>query len=249
MRVLLAVRCSASRISFWSRPSKASSWPTTRRRIPLARSCATSRSSAVMNRRIRTETSSAGRRQFSELNANSVRNSIPSRAQASTVVRTASTPLAWPATRGSRRRVAQRPLPSMTMATWRGTLGGAGLMGIGSGDRLMRNAWRSSDRHDLLFLVGQQPVDIGDELVGELLHRVLGAALVVLGYFLVLDESLELVVGVAPQVADRHLRLLALGAHHLGQLAAALLGQRRHGHPQQVAEDRRIQAQVGLADR
>src|SRR5690606_30506848 len=152
------------------------------------------------NSRIRTETSSAGRRQFSELKANSVRNSMPSRAQASTVVRTASTPLAWPATRGSRRRVAQRPLPSMTIATCRGTWADAGLMGIGSGERLMRNDWRSSDRHDVLFLVGQQVVDFGNELVGEFLHCILGTALVVLGNFLVLDETLELVVGIATQV-------------------------------------------------
>ena len=70
-----------------------------------------------MNSRISSDTSSAGRRQFSELNANSVRNSMPRRAQASTVARTASTPLAWPATRGRCREVAQRPLPSMMIAT------------------------------------------------------------------------------------------------------------------------------------
>ena len=66
---------------------------------------------------VSSDTSSAGRRQFSELNANSVRNSMPRRAQASTVARTASTPLAWPATRGRCREVAQRPLPSMMIAT------------------------------------------------------------------------------------------------------------------------------------
>eukprot|EP01034_Spumella_vulgaris_P042564 gene42564-52785_t len=43
-----------------------------------------------------------------------------------TMLRTASTPLTWPATRGRKRLVAQRPLPSMMMATWRGTLGASG---------------------------------------------------------------------------------------------------------------------------
>src|SRR5690606_17555176 len=154
--------------------------PTTRSRMPLARSCVTSRSSAVMNRRMSTETSSAGRRQFSELNANRVRNSMPSRAQASTVVRTASTPLAWPATRGRRRWVAQRPLPSMTIATWRGTREAAGLIGIGSENALFCSGQAVSDRHDFLFLVRQQLVDLRDELVGELLDRILGPTLVVL---------------------------------------------------------------------
>ena len=39
----------------------------------------------------------------------------------STVSRTASIPARCPATRGSLRPRAQRPLPSMMMATWRGT--------------------------------------------------------------------------------------------------------------------------------
>ncbi len=69
-----------------------------------------------MNRRIRNDTSSFGRRQFSELKANSVRYSTPARAQPSTTARTASTPRVCPATRGKRRSVAQRPLPSMMIA-------------------------------------------------------------------------------------------------------------------------------------
>jgi len=91
---LAAVRASACVISLRRPGSKAERSPTTRSRMPLARSCATSRSSALTNSRISSETSSAGRRQFSELNANSVRNSTPRSAQASTVARTASTPLA-----------------------------------------------------------------------------------------------------------------------------------------------------------
>ena len=45
-----------------------------------------------MKSRINVETSSGGRRQFSELNAKSVRYSMPRSPQAPSVARTASTP-------------------------------------------------------------------------------------------------------------------------------------------------------------
>jgi hypothetical protein len=51
--------------------------------------------------------------------AYSVSAAMPSPGAASTERRTASAPARWPATRGNPRRVAQRPLPSITMATWR----------------------------------------------------------------------------------------------------------------------------------
>ena len=50
-----------------------------------------------------------------------VRYWIPSSIAARTVRRTASTPIWCPAERGSPRLSAQRPLPSMMIATWRGT--------------------------------------------------------------------------------------------------------------------------------
>jgi hypothetical protein len=64
--------------------------------------------------------SDVGRCQFSVLNAKSVRHSSPRRRAWRTVSRTASAPFSWPAVRGSPRPCAQRPLPSMMMATWRG---------------------------------------------------------------------------------------------------------------------------------
>ena len=50
-----------------------------------------------------------------------VRYWTPSSMAARTVRRTASTPMRCPAERGSPRCSAQRPLPSMMIATWRGT--------------------------------------------------------------------------------------------------------------------------------
>jgi hypothetical protein len=125
-RVLPAVRRSALAIISRSLGSKRDRSPTTFSRMLLACIFETSRSSAVTNRRISSETSSSGRRQFSEENANRVRYSTPRSTQASTTPRTASTPLTCPATRGSKRLVAQRPLPSMMMAIWRGTAGTSG---------------------------------------------------------------------------------------------------------------------------
>src|SRR5205085_11771233 len=43
---------------------------------------------------------------------------MPWSGAASTARRTASAPARWPATRGRPRRAAQRPLPSMMIATW-----------------------------------------------------------------------------------------------------------------------------------
>ena len=59
----------------------------------------------------------AGRFQLSPENAKSVRVPTPRPGAASTTLRTARAPRRWPAARGRPRAVAQRPLPSMMMAT------------------------------------------------------------------------------------------------------------------------------------
>jgi hypothetical protein len=48
---------------------------------------------------------------------------MPKSAALSTVRLSAFTPARWPSDRGSARFLAQRPLPSMMMATWRGIPG------------------------------------------------------------------------------------------------------------------------------
>jgi hypothetical protein len=70
---LFAVSVSAAMIAAWSLRSNRERSPTIRSLRSLRCSCVTSRCSAEMNSRISSDTSSAGRRQFSELNANSVR--------------------------------------------------------------------------------------------------------------------------------------------------------------------------------
>src|SRR2546426_282966 len=89
---------------------------------PCAASSAVSVRRWRANRRIKVETSAAGRLQLSDENAYSVSAVMPQPGAIRTTRRTASAPARWPAARGRPRRVAQRPLPSMTMATWREVL-------------------------------------------------------------------------------------------------------------------------------
>src|SRR6266540_778043 len=63
-----------------------------------------------------------GRFQLSAENAYRVSAVTPRSRVASTTRRTASAPARWPAPRARPRRVAQRPLPSMMIATWREVL-------------------------------------------------------------------------------------------------------------------------------
>src|SRR5271156_4100412 len=81
----------------------------TQRRVSVNRYCPNSRIKAV--------TSAAGRAQLAAEKAYMVKVSTPARAATSTTVRTAFAPSAWPAGRGRPRCGAQRPLPSMMIAT------------------------------------------------------------------------------------------------------------------------------------
>src|SRR5450631_2690408 len=103
----------------------------------------------------------------------------------------------------------------MTIAMWRGTAAGNSTGSITA--RLRRAAgWRSSrasDSHDLGFLGRGESIDLADRAIGEALQLVEGAAFFVLGDLLVLEEAPCVVVGVAAQVANRDLRVLAGVAH------------------------------------
>src|SRR5690606_35012835 len=213
-----------------------------------------------MNSCIRKETSSLGRRQFSELKANSVRWVTPRSMHARITALTDSTPRRCPAMRGRKRLRAQRPLPSMMTAMWAGTSPTSGTarvelvnvaFTIGEPPGVLRLKTPrpgGSNLHQLVFFLGEQLVDFGDILVGELLHRFLPAALVVLGDFLVLDGVLEVLVSVTAKVADCDLGRLALVAHDLDQFLAALLGERGHRHTDQVALGGRVESQIAVAD-
>src|SRR5690606_35473912 len=194
--------------------------PMKRRRTPRFSSAPTSRSSAPRNSFIRAPTSSSGRPQFSLEKANRVSAPMPRSRQKSTVRSAARAPARWPTTRGRRRRCAQRPLPSMMTARWRGTGAGAG-----EDMTVMRMADRS-DRHQFLLLGLDHVIDIIDRLVADILNIVLGMTHVVLGDLLFLQQVVDLLVGVAADVAHGDLGVLALAGDDLAQLAAELLGER-----------------------
>ena len=92
------------------------------------------------------------------------------------------------------RLLAQRPLPSMMIATWRGTAltSGTSIVELvcltmdfideqGSGQQL--------HRHDFLFLINHNFVDVDDGFVGHLLNVIGSAALFVLGNFFIFSQA------------------------------------------------------------
>jgi hypothetical protein len=70
--------------------------------------------------------------------------------------------------------------------------------------------------------------DLGDEAVGHLLQVDERMTLVVLGHFLVLEQLLQVIVGIAADVAHGDARGLRFLVHDLGELPAPLLGHRGH---------------------
>src|SRR6476646_9551773 len=131
-----------------------------------------------------------------------------------TARRIASTPRRCPSKRGRPRWAAQRPLPSMMIATCVGTPSPAGGQARSGADSfasplmiaLSMRALRL-DLHDFLFLRDEQRVHIGDELSGSLLHLIGVTLAVVLADGAVLLELLQQIEPVPANMAHRDLGL------------------------------------------
>ena len=95
----------------------------------------------------------------------------------------------------------------------------------------------------------QEIVDFLDLLVRQLLRLLEAAALVVLGDLLVLEHLLDPVVALVAEAPDLDARLLGHVVRLLGEVLAALLGQRRDRDADDLAVGLRVQAQLRLADR
>src|SRR6185437_15511729 len=165
---------------------------------------------------------------------------MPSEMPASTVRRSARVPARWPAAGGRPRRRAQRPFPSMMIATVSATSGSSRPSGSGR----TRARVRMRDRrftavlfspsgeglhlHDLGFFALQEVVDLRDMLVGQLLHPALGGVLVVVADLAVLDQVLEVPHHVAADVPDGDPPLLGHVARDLDELLAPLLRELRN---------------------
>src|SRR4051794_19917455 len=106
-----------------------------------------------------------------------------------------------------------------------------------------------SDLHDLGLFALQEVVDLCDVVVGELLHALLGGALLVVADVAVLDQVPEVLDRVTTNVSHRDATLLRHLPGDLHVFLAALLGQLRNGQADHLAVARRSQSEVGLLDR
>src|SRR6266536_1878537 len=173
------------------------------------------------NSPISSRISAGGRDQFSALNEKMVRKSIPRSPAARTVRRSASTPRRCPSPRGRPRAAAQRPLPSMMMATCRGTAKSP-ISAVGSGP---------------VFAIALQPhtVRISLSLVANILSTSAIASSVAFSDLVILFEPLEHVKAVAPHVPHGDPRRLGIFVRDFDQVPTPLLVEFRDAQPQHLA--------------
>src|SRR6185437_5268532 len=175
-----ATSCSAALAALGVRRERS---PNTRTRTPWLHSSAASRAMYSCSNPMSARISAGGRCQFSWENANSDNTSTPASSDPSTTARTDFIPDLWPNGRGRLRSRAHRPLPSMMIATWRGTAPftriwastSSAFMTPGRASRA-----RTSDLHDLGFFHLEQVFELGHVVVVQLLQILVGVLLVVL---------------------------------------------------------------------
>src|SRR5919108_4308128 len=174
---------------------------------------------------------------------------MPRSIAASTVRRRARVPARWPSATVSPCSTAQRLLPSMMIATDRGssTLSLCRTSARSGSRRRRRRAKRpNSDFRDLGFLALQELVDPADVVVGQLLDAVFRAVLLVGPDALLL---LEVVDDVAADIPNRDATLLRDLPRDLHELLPPLLGELRDRQPDDLPVVGRVEAEVGLLDR
>src|SRR3954454_960910 len=172
-------------------------------------------------------------------------SSTASRSRALTV----SAPAWWPVRTGSPRPWAQRPLPSVMMATYRGSVMTVRERASVRAKRFEPARSRRSNLQDLRFLALEVRVEVGDALVGDLLQVGLGAALLVLADLALLAQLAQVVHDVAADVADLDAAVLGDVVRHLDELLAALLGERGDRQPDEVPVVGRVEPEIRVADR
>src|ERR1700681_1159186 len=243
-------------------------------RSPIIRTLTPSRCSVARSLRMkrlsrpnRSPISVAGRDQFSELKEKIVRYRMPSSLAARTTRRKAATPRRWPSARGRPRAAAQRPFPSMMIATCNGTVrsdpsvaGAAALDIIQFQDqsqsldrqillakpRLQCLGLQLSNGEDFLFLGRKQLLDFSDHGVGCLLHIVGKALLIVFGDLVILLELLDGIDPVATDMANSDLSRFGILMSDLHQLLAALLVDFRNPKAQHLPFGGGAQTKVGI---
>jgi hypothetical protein len=149
--------------------------------------------------------------------------------------------------RGMKRFLAQRPLPSMTMATWRGT----------SGSRV---EVPKVDTGGFTAFSSRQTARISASLVCTSLSISAMVRSVSFWMSSVRRRSSSSVISLSlssflpcslpsrRRLRIGHLGILAQALDDLGEILAALLGERGHRHADDLARGGRVQAQVRFAD-
>src|ERR671924_683453 len=168
---------------------------------------------------------------------------MPKSIAASTVRRSARVPARWPSATVSPWSAAQRLLPSMMIATDRGTSPGSSR---GSDRRRRRASSPNSDFRDLGFLAFQELVDPLHMVVGQLLDSLFRPMLFVGPDALLLFEVVD---DVAADVSNGDPPFLRDLARDLDELLAPLLGELRDRQPDDLAVVGRVEPEVGLLDR
>src|SRR5579863_10051259 len=214
-----------------------------RSRTPSSRSSEVSPRIRRRNIRMSARTSAAGRDQFSVEKEYTVSSFTPRLTASRSRSLTVSAPASCPTATDTPRRLAQRPFPSVMIATYRGRPASPS---IRTG---LVTVHARSDLEDLCFLALQHDVELRDARVGQLLKAALGAMLVVRARVAGLLQLAQIVHHVPADVANRDAALLDDVARHLDQLAPALLGELRNHQAHQLAVVGGVQPEIGLVDR
>src|SRR5882757_1676118 len=157
---------------------------------------------------------------------------MPSSWAARTTRRSASTPRRWPSARGRPRAAAQRPLPSIMMATCKGASVRSDPSGAGAA---AFDIDRSLNREDFFFLGRKQLIDLRNRPVGGLLHVGGQTFLIVLGDLVILFQFLDGIETVAADVPDCDLRCFRVFVRDFHQLLAAVLIELGNSQAQHLA--------------
>src|ERR1700751_2593050 len=165
----------------------------------------------------------------------------------STTGRSARDPARCPSATETPCSVAQRPLPSMMIATACATSGrcSSGLTSV----PVPGTEANRLDLHHFGLFVLEQLVDLLRVLVRQLLHAALGPMLVVGADLSGVDELLEVLHGVSPDLAHRDSVALGHVADDLHELLPPLLRELGNRQADQLAVVRRRQPEIRLLDR
>src|SRR2546423_4059174 len=171
---------------------------------------------------------------------------MPSSFAARTTRRNASTPRRWPSARGRPRAAAQRPFPSMMIATCKGPSGRSGPSVAGAAAFDIKQSL-ALDGEDFLFLGRKQLIDLRNHAVGRLLHIIGQTFLIVLGDFVILLKLLDRIQAIAADMPDRYTGRLGIFMRDFHELLAALFIEFGNSQAKHLPFSGGTYAEIGIA--